>query len=65
MWTANKVGPPEWGLGKRIMTHHKKPACYGMLHNALVLDRLFQTTYGMENGHKILDLREIGWEGVD
>jgi hypothetical protein len=32
--TACKGGPPTW-LGEELTTHHKKPACYEMLHGAL------------------------------
>jgi hypothetical protein len=30
--TAEKGGPPAWGLGEEQITHRKKPACYEMLH---------------------------------
>jgi hypothetical protein len=35
-WT--KGGPSAWGLGEGLTTpHHKKPACYEMLHRVLEL----------------------------
>ena len=29
-WTADRCGPPAWGLGKVLTTpHHKNVSCYG------------------------------------
>jgi hypothetical protein len=41
-WTADKGGPPAWGLGVGLTTpHRKKQACYIRSQEALNLDKFF------------------------
>jgi hypothetical protein len=39
-----RSGAPAWELDVGLTTHHKKLACYVMLHRALDLDGFFEAT---------------------